>query len=256
LAYPNQINEIIAFLVNRIQFAKLSSQFTVKEQLFIQRVLSGMLQAIQKNGSSTTRRVSMASSSLSYSLFIPLLLYFSSENIQIRIILFQLVHFAIKSCRFDDGSDMKSEFFASIRNAIAEWGLATFNQPVDYLMLGTLLVAMSVQTKGDGFAKSVSIVFYLQTKSSSMSSLTLPQKKALYTILLEYFVVVGTVYSCEGLLNYVKELKSERIAQNQWTKNFELKEEFVTDSHSLRFRYSSLLMKVKLRKNRFRSRKS
>jgi hypothetical protein len=237
LAYPNQINEIIAFLVNRTQFGKLSSQLTVSEQLFIQRVLSGMLQAVQKNGSSGTRRVSMASSSLSYSLFIPLMLFFSSENILIRIILFQLINFAIKSCRFDDCSEMKTEFFASIRNAIAEWGLASFNQPVDYLMLGTLLVAMSVQTKGDGFGKSVAVVFYMQSKSSSLLSITPSQRKALYTVFLEYFVIVGTVYSCEALQTYARELKSARIANNQWTKDFELKEEFVDLNQNRKFRY-------------------
>ena len=223
-------------MVNRIQFAKLSSDLSLEEQLFLQRVLSGMLQAVQKNGSSATRRISMASSSLTYSLFIPLLLFFTSSNLQIRIILFQLIHYAIKSCRFDDGSDMKTEFFGAIRNAIAEWGLASFNQPVDYLMLGTLLTAMSVQTKGEGFGKSVAVIFYLQTKSAPPTSLSLSQKKALYTVLVEYFVTVATVYNCEGLLLHVTELKKGRISNGQWTKDFELKEEFVELNQNRTFR--------------------
>jgi hypothetical protein len=104
LAYPEQINEIISFLVNKV--AKEASVSSPNSFLFLKSILDALGEVITKiNYVPVGRSLSILPSKLSYSLLIPLITTLHSSNIEVRLSLYNLISQSLMVNRYDRKHD-------------------------------------------------------------------------------------------------------------------------------------------------------
>lgn len=236
LAYPNQINEIVSFLVNRAQFDRHVSKLTTSEQKYLMYILMGIAAVLKEESSSTTSRISFIQNGLDYQLLIPMLIYFDSNNIEVRLELFQLTNSIINYGRTNRVDPTFQDFCHALYSSLASYGSSTQNSPVDYAALGNLLCNLVSVHSIEEFGHCIPMIFYLQKKMSKLSD---SQQRALHSSLIEFFLWSCKYLSLDSFGQYMNGLKSLKMERKEWCIDMGVKDDFITKLRSLSFKYLS-----------------
>ncbi|KAJ3370557.1 membrane anchoring protein efr3a [Kappamyces sp. JEL0680] len=217
LAYPNQINEILSFLVNRAQFEKKSSRLEKHEQTLLFFILLSLVSTIKNNGVGSGADEVSTRGPLAYNIFVSLLTHFYSPMQEIRLQLYYLLSSAVNACRNDPKSGVsKLEFQEALRLGLSEYALSPTNQPLDYVLLGNLLCNSLTANSPLELGYAVPLLFYLQKQTTESAVLSAAQKRALASCILEYFAVASKYVGMPQVAAFVESTKQSRIDARQW----------------------------------------
>ncbi|KAJ2995538.1 Protein EFR3 B [Globomyces sp. JEL0801] len=224
LAYPTQFNEIIAFLVNRAQFAHPPESMTPKENGYLIALLNSLSEVVVKNMKASPEfRASVISVVLAYDVVSPLVTYFESPNTDVHISLYHLIMKCIQNARLESKSNSsRLEFFDNTRKALYLLALKPNNHPADFVIIGNLLTAMLTVDSYPDLGRTIPLIFHIQDKANILSA---SNQRALGSIFIDYFLFVGQYCGIKELLTYMTKIKDSRLKNNQWSPGVELSEE-------------------------------
>lgn len=165
LAYPNQINEIIGFLVNRIQFGRQVLNLITFEEKYLVYILMGLGEVMKLSKSKTGSRVrqSFVAGTIGYNLLIPLLVYFESPCLDIRVEIGKVCISALNGARVSrQQEDSLKDLTDALYSAICVYGANQANTPVDFVLLGMLMCNMLSVNSPDALGTLIPLLFFLQ----------------------------------------------------------------------------------------------
>ncbi len=233
LSYPNQINEIVSFLVNRVQFEKTPANLDKNDQTFLFFILMSLVNIVKNNGIGSSDP-SFGPGSLCYNLFVPLLIHFSSQLEEIRVQLYYLLASIINASKLDKKlENVKMEFFEGLHSGLGSYALIQTNLAVDYILLGNLLCNSIAANGPSELGYSVPLLFHAQEQLPHRS-LSSSQKRAFAAMILEYFSFVANYFELSELGKYVEGLRFQRQNARQHSPKI-----FLTDEAAESLRHKS-----------------
>ena len=168
LAYPNQINEIIGFLVNRTQFGRQVTKLTTVEEKYLVYLLMGLAEVLKlkdlnlKSRSGSRSRHSFVPTMVGYELLIPIMPFFESNSLDVRVEVYKVCKAAVAAGITCRRLQPFEEFFAALLPAVSLYGSNQGNKPVDYVLLATLMMNMVTINNPNAFGQLLPVLFYLQ----------------------------------------------------------------------------------------------
>ncbi|KAJ3255869.1 hypothetical protein HK103_005882 [Boothiomyces macroporosus] len=229
IAYPNQANEMVAFLVNRMQRDHSYSSFSPTDNELVLCLLECIGAVMEKygNSSSSQKRSSVMPATLSYNIFTAIVPFLESKNPEVRLVLYNIFVRAIQYVRLVSKDDFyRNEFLDTIRKSIFLLALSQSNTPVDYVIFGSLLNTMTLVDVNKNLGKSTALLFNLHQKVAN-SETSVSQKRALASISVELLLSFAEMSSNSELQSYMTNVKNSRLEKQQWSPGVELSEKAV-----------------------------
>jgi hypothetical protein len=166
LSYPNQINEIIGFLVNRTQFGKPAVKLTTVEEKYLVYLLMGLGEVLKmkdlKSKSGTRSRLSFVNVAVGYNLLIPVMSFFESNSLDVRVEVCKVFKAAAVVHSASRQLESYEEFSVALVHALSLYGSNRGNNPVDYVQMATLMMKMVIFNNPEALGLLLPVLFYLQ----------------------------------------------------------------------------------------------
>ncbi|KAK6092556.1 plasma membrane localization protein [Batrachochytrium dendrobatidis] len=227
LIYPNQVNDIISFLVNRLLNM---IDVTLPCILFI-RSIEHVLAVYKKRVVATEhKRQSMVSASISFELVAPTLILMTHKNADVRLEFFALITKALSlmpPALHDVENHGPNSFHGLLWHKLYNAALCDFNNPSDYIIVGRLAVQLMQLMPIEDLFVSVPVFFRLQIQITENQILSVNHSRALANLIVEYFVYLARFLGNTSLLQYVNSIKDTRIEKSQWFNGFEFSSDAV-----------------------------
>jgi len=221
VSYPEQMNDIMSFLVNHLKLETANNEVILKCRIFIIRSLRFILEQrasiIEKNPS--------FNSPLPIELFIPtlVLLKDSSFNLRLQYYFFLLLlmdQITISNNTVDDSKSHinKYRFMQNTHTVLYEYTQKKLNQPVDYIMIINVFIKNIQVFTYDAMVEAVPLMFELEeitkTKFKNKEEITL--QYAINTMIVEFFDYLSEYLGNESLGNYIGKIKQNKIENDEW----------------------------------------
>ncbi|KAJ3272950.1 Protein EFR3 B [Terramyces sp. JEL0728] len=229
IAYPNQANEMVSFLVNRMQRDHSYGSFSPTDNELVLCLLECIGAVMEKYGNtnSSQKRSSVLPTTLSYHIFTAIVPFLESKSSEVRLVLYSIFLRAVQYVRLVSKTDQyRNEFLEMIRRNIYILALSPNNTPVDFVIFGNLLNAMTAVDFNATFGKSSSLLFNIQQKMAE-AGISLSQRRALASITVELLLSFADLSSNTGLTTYMTNIKNLRLEKQQWSPGIELSEKAI-----------------------------
>lgn len=221
VSYPEQMNDIMTFLVNHLKLETPNNEVILKCRIFIIRSLRFILeqraQIIEKNPT--------FNSPLPIELFIPtlVLLKDSSFNLRLQYYFFLLLlmeQIGNSSSAFDDNKThvTKYRFMQNIHTVLYEYSQKKLNQPVDFIMIINVFIKNIQVFTFDGIVEVVPLMFSLEdvTKVKFKNKDEIMLNYAINTMIVEFFDYLSEYLGNESLGNYIGKIKQSKMENGEW----------------------------------------
>lgn len=236
LAYPNQINEIIGFLVNRIQFDRQVLKLTTVQENYLVYVLMGLGEVMKlkdsKSRTSSRARQSFVPATVGYNLLIPLLVYFESSSLDVRVELCKVCNAVVNAGRVAGRQEAFQEFINALLSAICVYGSNQHCKPVDFVLLGMMMCNILSVNSPVALGSLIPVIFFLQKLSSKFQE---SHQRALATISVEFLLWAANLLSSAEFGAFMDQIKKNRILLNEWCPRLDFTEEAVDILRPLSF---------------------
>jgi len=220
VSYPEQMNDIMAFLVDHLKLDTPSNEIIIKCRVFIIRSLRFILEQrasfIEKNPT--------FNSPLPIELFIPTLILLKDNYFNLRLqyyffLLLLMDQINSSSNVIDDKIPLvKFRFMQNVHTILYEYTQKKLNQPVDYIMIMNIFIK-NVQVFGyDDIVEVVPLMFSLEdtikTKFKTKDEIMI--QYAANTMIVEFFDYLSEFLGNESLGNYIGKIKQNKIENYEW----------------------------------------
>jgi len=221
VSYPEQMNDIMSFLVNHLKLDTSNNEVILKCRIFIIRSLRFILEQrasiIEKNPT--------FNSPLPIELFIPtlVLLKDGSFNLRLQYYFFLLLLMdQISSCNntVDDNKShiTKYRFMQNVHTVLYEYTQKKLNQPVDYIIIINVFIKNIQVFTYDAIVEVVPLMFALEeitkTKYKNKEDITL--QYSINTMIVEFFDYLAEYLGNESLGNYIGKIKQSKVEHDEW----------------------------------------
>ncbi|KAJ3053762.1 hypothetical protein HK097_003447 [Rhizophlyctis rosea] len=238
MAYPDQINDIVAFIANRLKLdlgtSEEQADAVMKE---IRRLHLRALGAVvvtretQLANGALARRSSMLRTPVSYELLAPMLQFLSDDDSDLRINFYSFFHglMTLESMEAAGTTTPSStlKFCAVLHRRLFEFALAPHTNPADFVIIGNLFVASLKRYLIDELVRVTPIIFKLQGLAIEGAVPTPSRQRAVGNIVVEFFVAAGDYLGNDELSKYAAEVRAGRIERHEWSPDVELKHQAI-----------------------------
>jgi hypothetical protein len=235
LAYPEQINEIVSFLVNRIQTADLNT--ASPDTTFSVCILEALVAVVSKSGT-PKKRISIQPSVLSFGLLSPLAYLLQSPTSGIRFAVYNLFSRVLITGRMDHGpNEAKEEFCDAIRHSLYALLLHHDAIPADFVLCGNLLISILALHSFKELGIVIPMLFHLSERyfRPEETGVSESAKRAMASLIVEYFLNASEFLNLSQLNKYLKDIKASRLESNQWSPGIELTDDAFNALHARHF---------------------
>ncbi|KAJ3186383.1 hypothetical protein HK101_009697, partial [Irineochytrium annulatum] len=253
LEYPEQLNDIISYVVNRLRLPEAGGGAPRPPSVeggSVDEIRRGLLQCLSralvtryesiKSGSTTSRRSSVVSRHpVATPLLVPVVVLLEDETQSVRIETGRFLHHLLcleilegatsplvtfltmktASSANSSGGVSPAEFLALLHTSLYRYALAEWNGPADYFLVGTLFAMLIRRYFADELCSIVPIIFRLQSAMISGEIASGSHQRAVGTLTVEFMSHIAATYSLPDLLNRIAHLRQERTASGQWSSN-------------------------------------
>ncbi|KAJ3044024.1 hypothetical protein HDV00_003553 [Rhizophlyctis rosea] len=236
LAYPDQINDIVAFVTNRLRLdaandsnAPVLDDVTKEVRRLHLRALGAVASTreTQLQNGALQRRNSMLRSPVSYELLAPMLQFLSDDDPELRINFYMFFHslMMLESLEAAVAPTPSStlKFCAVLHRRLFEWATAPNTNPADFVIIGNIFIAALRRYLIDELVRTVPIMLKLQALAIGEAIPTQSRQRAVGNIVVEYFAAAGEYLGNDDLVKYAVQIKTERIEKREWSPEVELK---------------------------------
>jgi hypothetical protein len=219
--YPEQMNDIMAFLVNHLKLNTSSNEVIIKCRIFIIRSLRFILEQrasfIEKNPT--------FNSPLPIELFNPtiVILKDSSFNLRLQYYFFLLLLMDQINTSTALQEDNKAHiaryrFMQNIHTVLFDYAQKKLNQPVDYIMIVNIFIKNAQVFGLNDVVESVPLMFELEniSKVKFKNKDDLMLQYAINTMIVEFFDYLSEFLGNESLGNYIGKIKQNKLENDEW----------------------------------------
>ncbi|KAL2912310.1 plasma membrane localization protein [Polyrhizophydium stewartii] len=235
LAYPNQINDILSFLVNRL----IAEHGSVEASILLLRALDQvMIVYTRRFTSSETKRLSIIPANISFELVTPTLVLMSHPSADARLPYFPFLYKALGlavPARDDRDSHGLVALHSSLWRVLYDSSLNPSHNPADFVIVGMLATRMLQFMPVEDLFVSVPIFMRLQDHVIEGRVASPEQQRAIGSLVVEYFIHVAMFLSNSELLAYTQSVKQTRLDGHEWSPGFELTCEAIDTLHTRTF---------------------
>jgi len=221
VSYPEQMNDIMAFLVNHLKLETANNEVILKCRIFIIRSLRFILEQrasiIEKNPT--------FNSPLPIELFIPTLALLKDNSFNLRLqyyfFLLLLMNQISNSNNVADDNKThitKYRFMQNIHTVLYEYTQKKLNQPVDFIMIINVFIKNVQVFTYDAIVEAVPLMFKLEeiTKTKFKGKEEIMLQYAINTMIVEFFDYLSEYLGNESLGNYIWKIKQSKIENDEW----------------------------------------
>jgi len=220
VSYPEQMNDIMTFLVKHLKLDTSNNEVILKCRTFIIRSLRFILEQrasfIEKNPT--------FNSPIPIELFIPTLVLLKDNSFNLRLqyyfFLFLLMD-QINACNSntDEKTNIsKYRFMQNVHTILYEYTQKKLNQPVDYIMIINVFIK-NVQIFGyEDIVEVVPLMFGLENiaKVKFKNKNEIELQYAINAMVVEFFDYLSEYLGNESLGNYIGKIKQRKIENEEW----------------------------------------
>jgi len=222
VSYPEQMNDIMAFLVNHLKLNTSSNEVIIKCRIFIIRSLRFILEQratfIEKNPT--------FNSPLPIDLFIPTIVILKDGSFNLRLqyyffllLLMDQISSSLNSIPEDNKTHItKYRFMQNIHTILYEYSQKKLNQPIDYIMIINVFIKNVQVFEFDGIVEVVPLMFELEniSKVKFKNKDEIMLQYAINTMIIEFFDYLSEYLGNESLGNYISQIKQNKIENGEW----------------------------------------
>ncbi|KAJ3390630.1 hypothetical protein HDU84_007181 [Entophlyctis sp. JEL0112] len=219
IAYPMQMNDIVAFVVNRLtaagdeknaKIAKVNlleclvkvvavrracvGDFTVREEVEIVEI-DGSAAALRQ--SQSKRSSVIMSAKISSILLVPVVQYLADKDQQVRLLTAALLvgSFSLEILEHDPSKSADVEFSSALFDKLRVYVLSESNGPADYVAMGSILITLVKRfgVGADGVARTLQFLFSAKDKENAKP--TSNSYYAVVALLIDHLKAISEIFS-------------------------------------------------------------
>eukprot|EP00842_Homolaphlyctis_polyrhiza_P004447 jgi/Hompol1/5002/HPOL_004085-RA len=229
-AYPNQINDILAFLINRLM-ADIENPITTTLLLRTLDQVISVYATYNRRRPAEDKRTSIVPTTISFELLTPTLKLIENSTVDARIVYQSFIYKILEFTPhfWKDGPEIHplSSFYVTLWQKVYAILVSDTILPIDYVNIGRIITTLLKHTASNELYTSIPVLFRLQSHIADNLITSGAHQRALASMIVEYMIFAGDHLAIPDLSQLARDLRQARLDQRRWSPGFDLSDETV-----------------------------